>query len=123
MNPTREQHLHYTIQQSNAPESVATTNNDKKRTFRKIIIYGCKTAAANSPLVDNDADVYLARIADGPKIFTDLIAGNGGTPGGGGPALSYTVPDSLQEMRLEDIWVYGTAGDGVYVSYVTSHPI
>ena len=118
MNVTREQSFHYNVKATNTPEQITS---DRKLTFRRLILFAAKTAARNTPLVDNDNDIFIAKINDGIRVFTNKISGNAGGQCDSAP-YEFLIPDSLPEMPVSDIWVYGTQDDGVLVTFVTSHP-
>jgi hypothetical protein len=114
MKPTRAKSFDVAIATTNTPQSIRP--NEPKGTFRKIYIYQASAAAANGILTDNANDMYIGFESDGPKVMTDLVAA------GSGP-FSFTVPDSLPEMMLKDVYIYGTATDGAFIVYITANPV
>lgn len=109
MNIVKEQHGTYTIQVTNAIESIGLTK--QKVTFRKLWIYQGTPDVVTGLLTDNAGTVYVGKDGDGPRIVPDSIAP-------GDPPLLIQLPDNKDEsMLLKDILIKGTAGDAVFFSY------
>jgi hypothetical protein len=115
MKTTREQHEHVKIQANATAQSVRLQG--KNATFRKLYIYAAKDYAVRGSLTANDNDMSFGFDGDGPLVLTESILAGDLT------ARFYQVPDGLAEMKIEDLWISGTAGDGVWISWITDHPV
>lgn len=110
MKATRPITFHVPIRATNTWQKLT----DRTGLFRKLTLSPVKTPGT-VPVGDNAATVYVCYAGGGPKIATHLMEA-------GGAALSEVVPDTLAEMRLDDVWIYGTADDGVVAEVLTEHP-
>ena len=93
------------IREANKVEALS---DDVKLEFSRIWIYPAK-GASGGRLTDNVGDVYVGKRGIGDPIASDLLAI------GSAPILIELQPG--EKIRLNDILVYGAAGDGVFFSY------
>lgn len=124
MKPTRTQANHFTIPAGMDNTFQSIKPNDEKTTFRRIELYQASaytaavvgSAVSNVGLTDNAGSLKVGLDADGPRVPLDQLDATA-------PPLVYVVPDSLPEMKLKDVWIYGAAGDGVFFRFFTAHVV
>ena len=107
MKLVQEQHSQIDLVNSNVIQTVAA--NQKGFKWNKAWIYPASGIDAGGLLVANSADIYVGKRGAGKDCTPDLL-----TPTDG--PIKYELPVG-QVLRLEDIIVQGTAGDGVFISF------
>lgn len=110
---TKERDVHFfaVLSASNTIQSLAISR--KSELFSKLFLWPA-ASATNGVLNANAATIYVGIDGDGPQVTPDALA-PGDLP------WSKECPDDAV-MKLEDILIQGTAGDGFFVSYTPVNP-
>lgn len=108
----RDQHFLVKLSASNTIQSVGV--NRKGQYFSKLYLWPASGIDAAGLIVANAADIYVGRDGDGPRCTPDAL-----DPAFG--VYRIEMPEDTQ-MALEDIFIQGTAGDGVFVTFTPVLP-
>lgn len=116
MSKQNTQFAEYIIQTTNTMEQMAL--HKKGVRFNKAWIYPSAAPTAVTAqsllakgyiLTQNSGDIYIGEKGDGPNICPDLL-------GKTDPPFKIELPPG-EDKALEDLLIYGTAGDGVWIKY------
>ena len=97
----------YTINASNTVEFIALERKHVR--FNKLWIYPASAYTNPGVLSLNAAAVRIGERGDGPLVCTDVLN-----------PTDYPMKIELpvgEQKKLEDVIIYGTAGDGVFFKY------
>src|ERR1051325_6705915 len=110
---TKERDQHFLVLLANTNEIQSIAIQRKSEYFSKLYMWPASGINA-ALLVANGADIYVGRDGDGPRVTPDVV-----DPAFGVYAIE--LPEDFQ-MKLEDIFIQGTAGDGFFVTYTPVNP-
>ena len=110
---TKHRDVHFLVVLSATNTIQSISNRRKSDYFSKLFMWPASGLSAGL-LVANAATIYVGKDGDGPLVTPDAFA-PGDTP------YNIILPDG-EQMKLEDVLIQGTAGDGFFVSYTPVNP-
>jgi hypothetical protein len=110
------QHFNQGFYVIGASNTIEELTQDERQRFTRLFIYQGKAGGATPGLLtDNAADIFLGIQGSGDRMTPDKLSP-------GDPPLIYQLLADQEPMRLKNIIIQGTAGDGVFYYFDNPPP-